>query len=386
MKKKKKNLKNLSQKRSKNLSKQNRERSAEKIRGFFLVLKHKEANNEFEMEVQKNVSLKPYNTFGIDVEAEYFVHITTVESLQDILKNPDFKDIPKHILGGGSNILLTKPVEGLVLLLDLKGKKIREKNDQYAIVESAAGENWHEFVLWTLDQNLGGLENLSLIPGNVGTSPMQNIGAYGVEIKDTFYDLEAIEIETGKIRRFFKSDCQFGYRESVFKHEYRGKYIITKVSFELSKYPTINTSYGAIQSELENLNIEHPTIQDVSKAVISIRQRKLPDPVKIGNSGSFFKNPTIPTKTFLKLQQEYPNIVGYQIDEMQTKVAAGWLIDQAGWKGYRDGDAGVHEHQALVLVNHGNATGTEILSLAQKIQNSVQEKFGIEIFPEVNIW
>ena len=333
---------------------------------------------------QNKTSLKPYNTFGINVYAESFVSVTSLSNLKKIIS--ENKDV--FILSGGSNVLFTKNIVKPVVHIDLKGKEILENSNKtdFVFIKAQAGENWHEFVLWCLDRNFGGLENLSLIPGNVGTSPMQNIGAYGVEIKDCFYELEALEIKTGKIKTFNKEDCNFGYRESVFKNIYKGKYIIVNVTFQLSKNKhQQNTSYGAIQKAFDDKQIENPTIKDISNAVIAIRQSKLPDPKKIGNSGSFFKNPVIPILQFNKLEKEYPNIPHYPISDKLVKVPAGWLVEQCGFKGKRFGDAGVHKNQALVLVNYGNATGKEIFNLAQKILKSVSNTFGIDLEIEVNV-
>ncbi len=332
---------------------------------------------------QENISLKSYNTFGIDIYAESFISVISIEQLKKIIEKN--KDI--FILSGGSNILLTQNISNPVIHLNIKGKEILKTQLQDTIfIKVQAGENWHEFVLWTLKNNFGGLENLSLIPGNVGTSPMQNIGAYGVEIKDVFYQLEALEIATGKIKIFKKEDCNFGYRESVFKNISKGKYIITNVTFQLTKnHHKLNTKYGAIQTKLENNNITKPTIKDVSNAVIAIRQKKLPDPKVIGNGGSFFKNPVISIQQFNDIQKDYPKIPHYPISEELVKTPAGWLIEQSGFKGKRFGDAGVHKNQALVLVNYGNATGKEILDLAKIIQNTVQNKFRISLSMEVNV-
>ncbi len=332
---------------------------------------------------QKNISLKPYNTFGIETYAESFVSVTSLTQLQNIISNN--KDV--FILSGGSNILFTKNINKPVVHLNLKGIEILESsNPNEVLIKAQAGENWHEFILWCIANNFGGLENLSLIPGNVGTSPMQNIGAYGVEIKDTFYALEALEIATGKIKNFKKEDCIFGYRESVFKNIFKGKYIITNVTFKLTKNKhKLNTSYGAIPAELEQQNIKHPTINDVSNAVISIRESKLPNPKEIGNSGSFFKNPIISITQFNDLEKDFQNIPHYPISDALVKVPAGWLVEQCGFKGKRFGDAGVHKNQALVLVNYGNATGKEIFELAQKILKSVHDKFNIDLEIEVNI-
>ena len=334
--------------------------------------------------IQHNVSLKDFNTFGIDVNAKYFISVSNKAELIEALQLPEFQDF--FILGGGSNMLLTRDIEIPVLHVNLKGKEVVAASSETVIVEVQAGENWHEFVLWCLEKNYGGVENLSLIPGNVGTSPIQNIGAYGVELKDVFSHCIAIDIETQKEKVFTLEDCQFDYRNSIFKNEAKGKYIITSVFFKLtSQEHILNTSYGAIQQELESNNITEPTIKDVSNAVITIRQRKLPNPKEIGNSGSFFKNPVISKTAFDLLQKNYPNAPHYVVSDTEIKVPAGWLIEQCGFKGKRFGDAGVHKNQALVLVNYGNATGTEILALAKKIQEAVLKKFNITIDAEVNV-
>ncbi len=332
---------------------------------------------------QKNISLKPYNTFGIEAYAESFVSVTSLDQLQKITEK--HKDV--FILSGGSNVLITKNIRQPVLHLNMQGKSIQKnKEENIVFVKAMAGENWHEFVLWTLENNFGGLENLSLIPGNVGTSPMQNIGAYGIEIKDVFHKLEALEIATGEIRTFYKNDCNFGYRESVFKNIFKGKYLIINVTFQLTKnIHKLNTSYGAIQTELERNNIKNPSIKDVSNAIISIRESKLPDPKEIGNSGSFFKNPVVSIDQFKDLEKEYPNMPYYKVSDKTIKIPAGWLIEQCGFKGKRFGDAGVHQDQALVLVNYGNATGNEILDMANNILKTVSNKFRIDLEIEVNI-
>ena len=336
------------------------------------------------MQIHTNFSLKNYNTFGIEAKAKEFVSVHSSDELIEILQQrPASK---KFILGGGSNMLLTQDVDALVIHLDLKGKKIIDENDDFVWVESQAGENWHEFVLWTIDQNFGGLENLSLIPGNVGTTPIQNIGAYGVEIKDTFVLCEAIHIETQELLVFTNEKCKFGYRESIFKNEIKDEFVITSVVFKLTKRNhKLNTSYGAIEAELEKQHIKNPSLKDVSNAVIAIRQSKLPDPKELGNSGSFFKNPVILKSDFEKIQQKFPDMPHYLVTETEVKVPAGWLIEQAGFKGKRFGDAGIHKHQALVLVNYGNATGQEILEVSKNIQKTIFETYGIAIEAEVNI-
>lgn len=336
------------------------------------------------MEIQNNFSLKKHNTFGIEAKAKQFVAVDNVTELRAVLKQNKFKE--KFILGGGSNMLLTKDIDALVIHIALKGKKIIKETDDFVWIECQAGENWHEFVLWTIDKNFGGLENMSLIPGNVGTTPVQNIGAYGTEIKDVFDFCEAMEIETQKMKIFTKEECHFGYRESIFKNEVKNQYIITSVVFKLTKHNhKINTSYGDITSELAKNNITNPTLKDVSNAVIAIRKSKLPDPKELGNSGSFFKNPILLKTDFEKIHQIFPEMKFYEISENEVKVPAGWLIEQAGFKGKRFGDAGIHKNQALVLVNYGNATGQEILNVSKKIQETIFKTFGIQIEAEVNV-
>ncbi len=336
------------------------------------------------MTIQENISLKSYNTFGIDVKARFFVEITGLAQLQKVLELTAY---PKRfIISGGSNMLLTKDIDALVMHINLKGISIAEENGESVEIKAMAGENWHNLVMWSLDRGYGGLENLSLIPGNVGTAPIQNIGAYGVELKDVFASCTAMDVETGELVAFDKEDCEFGYRDSIFKNDAKDKYIITSVNLRLSKKDhVLHTGYGAIEEELKSNGIVYPTIRDISNAVIAIRQSKLPDPKELGNSGSFFKNPVISKKKFDKFIKHHPKAPFYELEDDQFKVPAGWLIEQSGFKGKRFGDAGVHEKQALVLVNHGNATGKEILELAESIQKEVKKKFGIDIQPEVNI-
>ncbi|EMY3554307.1 UDP-N-acetylmuramate dehydrogenase [Flavobacterium psychrophilum] len=336
------------------------------------------------MTIISNFSLKKHNTFGIDAKAKQFVAVHSVDDLQIILKENQTEK--KFILGGGSNMLLTKDIDALVIHIDLKGKKIIQEDDNFVWVESQAGENWHEFVLWTINQNFGGLENMSLIPGNVGTTPVQNIGAYGAEIKDTFVSCKAMNIATQEMKIFTNTECHFGYRQSVFKHEAKDQYIITSVIYKLTKKEhKINISYGDIKLELANKNIETPSLIDVSNAIITIRQSKLPDPKVLGNSGSFFKNPIVLKSEFEPIHKKFPEMKFYEISDTQVKVPAGWLIEQAGFKGKRFGDAGIHKNQALVLVNYGNATGQEILNVSEDIQKTVFEMFGISIEAEVNV-
>ena len=335
------------------------------------------------MLTQKNISLKPFNTFGIDVIAKEFVAVASIEELVKVL---DTNPTDILVLGGGSNMLLTKAVEALVLHVNLKGITEISKSENSVRIQVAAGENWHELVCWCLDKNYGGLENLSLIPGNVGTAPIQNIGAYGVELKDSFISCEALNIHTKTLKTFTKDDCDFGYRNSIFKQALKGQYIITSVVFELSsKNHHLKTNYGAIETELDRSGIDQPTIQDVSKAVISIRNSKLPDPKVIGNSGSFFKNPIISLSKFEELQTQFPQMPSYKVSEDAIKIPAGWLIETSGFKGKTFTNYGVHSKQALVLVNHGGANGTDILNLSIQIQNAIKFIFDIDLETEVNI-
>ena len=336
------------------------------------------------MTITKNVSLKPFNTFGIDTKAASFCNITSIEKLKAVLK--DKHSSPLLVLGGGSNMLLTQDIEALVLHINLKGIEVISESKNRVVVKAMAGESWHDFVLWCLDRNYGGVENMSLIPGNIGTAPIQNIGAYGAEIKDVFVSCDALNISDQTTKRFNKSDCNFGYRESIFKQDLKGQYIITSINIELTKVDhQLKIDYGAIKTELEASNINNPNIKDVSKAVIAIRQSKLPDPKDIGNSGSFFKNPIISAEQFSILKSNFPEAPSYRISDSEIKVPAGWLIEKAGFKGKRFEDCGVHDKQALVLVNYGNAKGSDIYKLAQLIQKTVKRIFNISIETEVNI-
>ena len=336
------------------------------------------------MDIRKDISLKKYNTFGIDAKAKFFCEINSIADLKKALALQGYPTL--FVLGGGSNMLITKDLENLVLHINLKGIEVISENKDEAIIKVSAGENWHNMVLWTLDHDYGGLENLSLIPGNTGTAPIQNIGAYGVELKDTFVSCDAMEIATQELKTFTKEECQFGYRDSYFKNEGLGKYIITSVSFKLTKRNhKLNVDYGAIVSELQNSGITNPSIKDVSNAVIAIRKSKLPDPKELGNSGSFFKNPVVDKQQFDNFTKMNPTAPFYKVTENEFKIPAGWLIEQCGYKGKRFGDAGVHKNQALVLVNYGDASGAEIIDLAENIIDSVLKRFGIVISPEVNI-
>ncbi|MFT5252025.1 MAG: UDP-N-acetylmuramate dehydrogenase [Flavobacteriales bacterium] len=336
------------------------------------------------MEIKSNFSLKNYNSFGIESLAKQFIAVHTLNEIKTVLlENPTCQ---KFILGGGSNMLLTQDIDALVIHIDLKGKKVIQEDDENVWVECQAGENWHEFVLWTINQDYGGLENMSLIPGNVGTTPVQNIGAYGTEIKDTMLSCDAIAIKNQTIKTFTNLECHFGYRESVFKNKFKDHYIITSVVFQLTKKNhKINTSYGDILGELSKKEILNPSLKDISDAVITIRKSKLPDPKELGNSGSFFKNPIISKKDFAPIHLKFPEMKYYEVSETAVKVPAGWLIEQVGFKGRRFGDAGVHKNQALVLVNYGKATGQEILALSKDIQATVFKTFGIHIDAEVNV-
>lgn len=336
------------------------------------------------MRIEKNKSLRNYNTFDIDVRAREFISVETLDVLKNILSEYASEEI--YILGGGSNILLTRDIDKLVVHLNMKGISVISEDESEVVLKVMAGENWHELVLYCIENNYGGIENLSLIPGNTGTAPIQNIGAYGVELQDVFVSCVALEIETGKEKIFHKTDCKFGYRNSIFKNEAKGEYIITSVRLRLTKRAhKKNISYGAITGILAEKNIENPSIKEISDAVISIRKSKLPDPKVLGNSGSFFKNPVISAEEFQQFKSNYPKAPFYEVSATQFKIPAGWLIDQAGFKGMRFGDAGIHDQQALVLVNHGNATGEEIWQLALKIQGKIKDKFGIYIEPEVTV-
>ena len=336
------------------------------------------------MKIEENVSLKPFNTFGIDAKARYFSAFRSESELEEILLSEPVKQ-RMWILGGGSNILLTGNINGWVLKNEIKGIEVLTEDENYVYVKAGAGENWHAFVLYCLQHNFAGVENLSLIPGNVGASPMQNIGAYGVEIKDVFYDLEAYNIDENKCYTFSLNDCEFGYRDSIFKNKYKDSFVILSVTLRLRKKPVFHTQYGAIEEELQKMGIQELSIQAISQAVINIRKAKLPDPSDVGNAGSFFKNPSVSQEVFLKIKETFPNVIAYPNKDGTVKLAAGWMIEQCGWKGVRKEDAGCHPKQALVLVNYGNATGKEIYSLSQEILDSVNEKFGVKLEREVNV-
>jgi UDP-N-acetylmuramate dehydrogenase len=337
------------------------------------------------MIIRENYSLKSLNTFGISVDAKYFAEVASIEEIIDIYHFIRDKDIPYLVLGGGSNILFTNDFEGIIIKINLKGIEIINEDTEHYYIKAQAGENWDEFVSYCVTKNFGGLENLSLIPGNVGASPIQNIGAYGVEMKDVFHELVMIDLQIEKTRLLRVEECRFGYRNSIFKNELKGKCIILSVTFRLNKFPVLRTEYGSIKDELNKMGIKEPSIQTIRNAVISIRRSKLPDPNETGNAGSFFKNPTINAEIYNNLKKRFPDLVSFPQPDGTFKLAAGWLIEQCGWKGKRIGDAGVHEKQALVIVNYGNATGKEILELAEEIKKSVTDRFGVEIETEVNV-
>jgi UDP-N-acetylmuramate dehydrogenase len=333
--------------------------------------------------VQTNISLTTHHTFGLDARAAYYLDVTSEEELRGVLPGCPR---PVLLLGGGSNVLFTQDWPGTVLHLLLKGREVVSEDETTALIAAGAGENWHELVLWTLDRNFGGLENLSLIPGSVGAAPIQNIGAYGVELADVFDHLEAMHLATGEIHTFDRDTCRFGYRDSVFKNDLKGKYAITRVFLRLNKDPEVNTRYGAIRDTLAEMGVTAPTIRDVSRAVIAIRQSKLPDPAVLGNAGSFFKNPEVSQAELHRLLPVFPQLVHYPLPGGGAKIPAGWLIEQCGWKGKRVGQTGCHAQQALVLVNYGGATGAEIWAHALRVAASVKEQFGIELTPEVNVY
>jgi UDP-N-acetylmuramate dehydrogenase len=336
------------------------------------------------MKILENISLKKFNTFGIDVTAKYFLEIDSVAGIQNFLADKKISSHPLLVLGGGSNILFTKNFDGVVVKNNLKGIELLKEDDEYYYVKVSAGEAWHQFVMHCIQKNYAGVENLSLIPGSAGAAPIQNIGAYGVEQKEVFHEMEAIRIDENKLVVFNKSDCRFGYRDSIFKREAKGKFIITSVTFKLFKNPKLNTSYGAISQEMEKMGVKTISIAAISQAVCNIRRSKLPDPEKIGNAGSFFKNPVISNDKYELLKKDFPAIYAYK-DPLGMKLAAGWLIEQCGWKGKQVGNTGVHKDQALVLVNYGNANGAEVFELSGRIMESVKEKFGVELEREVVI-
>lgn len=333
----------------------------------------------------QDISLKEYNTFGIEAKAESIIEVFNNQEVKEALAYAEESSLKPLILGGGSNVLFTQSSYPLVIINKIKGISKLDENEDFVWVKAGAGEVWHDLVIFCIERGWGGIENLSLIPGTVGAAPMQNIGAYGVEIKEVFESLEAIDVVTLEEKSFANEACQFGYRESVFKKELKGKYFITSIVLKLTKHPVVNISYGAIAEVLNDNGVTKPNIKQVSEAVIQIRQSKLPNPAEIGNAGSFFKNPVIDANQFENLKKKYPDIPSYAQPNGDVKVPAGWLIEQCGWKGSKEGDIGVHKNQALVLVNYGGGKGSEIRDLALRVQASVEEKFGITITPEVNV-
>jgi len=353
------------------------------------------------LKINENIPLRNYNTFGVTANARFFCEVATIAELQDLVGSDIFKTNTKLILGEGANVLLTKDFDGLVVKPNFKGIEVVRETENEVFVKAFSGENWHDFVMSCCENNWNGLENLAYIPGSVGASPIQNIGAYGVEIKDVMDSLEAFNLDTKQVEVFSNLDCKFDYRESVFKHEYKGKYVICSVTFRLSKLANFNTNYTAVNDELQRQNVSELSAKAIANAITTIRKSKLPDTSEIGSAGSFFKNPTVSQDVFQALKKDFPNIVAHPTDSGNSlartsvraentqdepmKLSAGWLIENTGWKGHRQGDAGVHTEQALVLVNYGNATGAEILNLAHRIIDSVNTKFCVALTPEVNI-
>lgn len=337
------------------------------------------------MEIFRDSNLKPFNTFHVPARAARLARFRSRDELRALLAHPELQGLPRLVLGGGSNVLFTQDWPGVVLLNEIDGMELLLDTDEAVIIRAGAGMVWHNFVSYCVDQGWGGLENLSLIPGRVGAAPMQNIGAYGVEVKEPFHHLEALRISDGEIVRFDTAACRFGYRESFFKREGKGQYIILSVAFQLTKHPALHTHYGSIQAELDRRGITAPTIRDVSEAVIAIRRGKLPDPQVLGNAGSFFKNPVVPAEVAARIKAGHPDLSSYPAGGGQVKLAAGWLIEKAGWKGFREGNLGVHKDQALVLVNYGGSTGSAIYALSTRVLESVKEMFGVELEREVNI-
>lgn len=342
-------------------------------------------STSYEDLVQTDVDLKPFNTLNVSAQARYFASVQSEAELKSILRDPKTGDQKIHIIGGGSNILFTDDVDGLVLHIEIKGREVIKETDEHVWLKIGAGENWHETVRYCVEKGWGGIENLSLIPGTVGAAPIQNIGAYGVELEEVFEWLEGVDIEGRATRRYDSEECEFGYRDSIFKGELKGIVIVTSVVLKLSKNPEVNTSYGAIQAVLEERAIANPDIRDISDIVIDIRNSKLPNPDTLGNAGSFFKNPVVKETVYKSIKEQYPDMPSYPMNENKIKIPAGWLIEETGWKGKVVGNTGTYKQQALVIVNHGEATGREILTLAEKIQSSVKDQFGIELVPEVNI-
>ncbi len=338
------------------------------------------------IKIKENISLQRLNTFGLDVKASHYTEVSSEDMLQELIHHPVYRDHRHLILGGGSNILFTKDFEGLVIRSAIKGITLQAENDDFAFIKANSGENWHHLVMHCIHHNWGGIENLSLIPGTVGAAPIQNIGAYGIELKEVIENVNGVDLYEGAVRSFTNTDCRFNYRESIFKHDLKENIFISSITLRLTKKNhQLNTQYGALQDVLKQFSITHPSIREVSDAIIAIRQSKLPDPLVIGNAGSFFKNPSVTMEVFESIRKDHPSIPSYPSDNQKVKIPAGWLIEQCGWKGKKFGNIGVHDRQALVLVNYGNGKGEEIFQLAMKIQRSVHEKFGITLMTEVNI-
>jgi len=337
------------------------------------------------MEIKTNYPLKSLNTFNLNVDGKYFIEVASSDEIAPAYNFAKDKELPLLVLGGGSNLLFRDDFQGLILKVNIKGIKIIDQSGEYVIVKVGAGEVWDDFVDYCVKNGFGGIENLSIIPGSVGASPVQNIGAYGVEMKDYFKELEYYNFETGEIKTYQNQDCRFDYRSSIFKNTLKGKGVVTSVTFKLLLKPNLKTTYGTIQQQLDKMEVEEFTLKTLREAIIQIRRSKLPEPDEIGNAGSFFKNPIISSERYQAISMKYPDLVAYPQNDGSVKLAAGWLIDQAGWKGYREGDAGVHDKQALVLVNYGNASGSEIFNLSEKIRKSVIDNFGVELEREVNV-
>jgi UDP-N-acetylmuramate dehydrogenase len=335
--------------------------------------------------LQENISLAPFHTFHLQATARYYSFIQDAKVLLDLLDSPALKSLPRIVLGNGSNILFVQDFEGWVIHMGLGGIEKIQEDHQHVYLQVGAGVQWHDLVVFCVERDYAGVENLSFIPGTVGAAPVQNIGAYGVELSEVFVALEALEMHTGIIRRFTKKDCKFGYRESVFKHEWQGEFVILSVTLRLDKHPTFRTSYGAIEETLAAMQVKQLSIKAISDAIIHIRKQRIPDPAIVGNAGSFFKNPVIDPATATKLQQDYPNLPVHLLPDDRIKIPAAWLIEQCGWKGYKRGEVGVHQQHALILVNYGGARGEEVWQLAQDIQQSVYRKFAIQLVPEVEM-
>ena len=337
------------------------------------------------MTITKNHPLKGLNTFGLEVFARTFCEVSSEENIHELLKDASIQSDTKFVLGGGSNILFTRDLDALCIHNKIKGIQTVKEDQDSVWIKSGGGMVWHELVMHCVEKNYGGVENLSLIPGAAGAAPIQNIGAYGVELKETFSSLDAIDLKSGEVKTFTAVDCQFGYRDSIFKREYKNRFIITSITLRLNKHPHFNTSYGAIENELKAMNVNSPSVKSISQAVINIRRSKLPDPAVIGNCGSFFKNPEVPEEKFLEIKKEHNDVVGYPTHPGKIKLAAGWLIEKCGWKGKRIGNVGMHDKQALVLVNYGGASGKELVEHAQKVQQDVKEKYDVLLEMEVNV-